>query len=79
MLINLNRDAIAKYKKSIGISKQYKGDLNLFSWTNELSYLEDVEETDEDLAEYDYEDEVNSDMEYNSESEEEEDKEEQEY
>ena len=75
MMINLNRDAIARYKKDIGISKEYKGDLNLFTWKDELSYLEDVEEDDEDLAEYDYEDEVNSDMEDDSDSEEEEEQE----
>lgn len=72
MLINLNKDAIEKYKKNIGITKQYKGDLNLFTWTDELSYLEDVDESAEDLAEYDYEEEANSDMEYSSDSEEEE-------
>ena len=74
MLINLNRDAIAKYKKNVGIKKEYKGDLNLFTWTDELSYLEDVEEDEEDLAEYDYnrEEEVTSDIELHSESEEEE-------
>ena len=68
MLINLNKEAIEKYKKNIGITKEYKGDLNLFSWKDELSYLDDVEETEEDLAEYDYEDVVNSDMEYDSDS-----------
>lgn len=68
MLINLNKEAIEKYKKNIGITKEYKGDLNLFSWKDELSYLDDVEETEEDLAEYDYEEVVNSDMEYDSDS-----------
>ena len=68
MLINLNKESIEKYKKNIGITKEYKGDLNLFSWKDELSYLDDVEETEEDLAEYDYEEVVNSDMEYDSDS-----------
>ena len=72
MLINLNKEAIEKYKKNIGITKQYKGDLDLFKWTDELTYLEDVDEDEEDLAEYDYEDEmINSDMECDSDSEEE--------
>ena len=62
MLINLNRDAVANYKKNVGIKKEYKGDLNLFTWTDELSYLEDVEEDEEDLAEYNVGEEVNSDI-----------------
>ena len=70
MLINLNKDSIEKYKKNIGITKEYKGNLNLFTWMDELSYLEDVDESMEDLAEYDYEEEVNSDMEDSSEEEE---------
>ena len=73
MLINLNKEAIEKYKKNIGITKQYNGDLDLFKWTDELSYLEDVEEDEADLAEYDYEEDlINSDMEYDSDSDEEE-------
>ena len=72
MLINLNKEAIDKYKKNIGITKEYRGDLNVVSWKDELSYLEDVEEDEADLAEYDYEDAVNSDMEYDSEDSEEE-------
>ena len=71
MLINLNREAIANYKKNVGIKEVYKGDLSLFTWTDKLSYLEDVEEDEEDLAEYDRGEEVNSDIELSSESEEE--------
>ena len=43
MLINLNRKAIANYKKNVGIKEVYKGDLSLFTWTDE--------EDEEDLAE----------------------------
>ena len=72
MMINLNKDAIEKYKKDIGITKEYKGNLNLFNWIDELSYLEDIAEDniEEDLAEYEFEEEVNTDMEEESEVEE---------
>ena len=63
MMINLNKKTVDKYKKDVGITQEYKGPLNLFTWEDELSYLHDVEEDEEDLAEYDYEDVVNSDME----------------
>ena len=63
MMINLNQANIEKYKSEVGIKNEYKGRLDLFSWKDELSYLEDVEEDMYDLAEYDYEDQVNSDME----------------
>ena len=72
MMINLNKDAIEKYKKDIGITKEQKGNLNLFNWIDELSYLEDIAEDniEEDLAECDFEEEVNTDMEEESEVEE---------
>ena len=57
MLMNLNDDAIKQYKKNIGITKEYKGSLNLINWKDELAYLEDVEDESEE------EDNVNSDME----------------
>ena len=44
MLMNLNDDAIKQYKKNIGITKEYKGSLNLINWKDELAYLEDVED-----------------------------------
>ena len=55
--MNLNDDAIKQYKKNIGITKEYKGSLNLINWKDELAYLEDVEDESEE------EDNVNSDME----------------
>ena len=69
MMINLNKQIVDKYKKDIGITQEYKGPLNLFTWEDELSYLEDIveDEIEEDLAEYEYEDAVNSDMEDNEE------------
>ena len=57
MLMNLNDDAIKQYKKNIGITKEYKGSLNLIKWKDELTYLEDVEDESEE------EDNINSDME----------------
>ena len=57
MLMNLNDDAIKQYKKNIGITKEYKGSLNLINWKDELAYLEDVEDESEE------EDNINSDME----------------
>ena len=57
MLMNLNDDAIKQYKKNIGITKEYKGSLNLINWKDQLAYLEDVEDESEE------EDIVNSDME----------------
>ena len=63
MMINLNKENIEKYKKNIGITTEYNGSLDLFTWKDELSYLADIEEDEDDLAEYEYEDEVNSDME----------------
>ena len=63
MMINLNQANIEKYKSEVGIKSEYKGRLDLFSWKDELNYLEDVEEDMFDMAEYDYEDQVNSDME----------------
>ena len=55
--MNLNDDAIKQYKKNIGITKEYKGSLNLINWKDELAYLEDVEDESEE------EDNINSDME----------------
>ena len=72
MMINLNKENIEKYKKNVGITTEYNGTLDLFTWKDELSYLGDIEEDEDDLAEYEYEDEVNSDMENASENEEEE-------
>lgn len=73
MMINLNKENIEKYKTNVGITTEYNGPLDLFTWKDELGYLGDIEEDEDDLAEYEYEDEVNSDMENASENEEEED------
>ena len=42
MMINLNKKTVDKYKKDVGITEEYKGPLNLFTWEDELSYLHDT-------------------------------------
>ena len=59
MLMTLNDDAIKQYKKNIGITKEYKGNLNLINWKDEVS-LERIADYEEESEE---EDVINSDME----------------
>ena len=68
MLMTLNDDAIKKYKKNIGITKEYKGNLNLINWKDEVS-LERIADYEEESEE---EDMINSDMESEQEDQEEE-------
>ena len=60
MLMNLNDDAIKQYKKNIGITKEYKGNLKLIKWKDELAYLENIADVEDKSEE---EDVINSDME----------------
>ena len=62
MMINLNQQAVKKFKENNKISKLYDGDLRLINWEDEMNYLEDVE-VDSD------EDEVYSDMEFSEDDE----------
>ena len=62
MMINLNQQAVKKFKENNKISKLYDGDLRLVNWEDEMNYLEDVE-VDSD------EDEVYSDMEFSEDDE----------
>lgn len=68
MLMTLNDDAIKQYKKNIGITKEYKGNLNLINWKDEVS-LERIADYEEESEE---EDVINSDMESEQEDQEEE-------
>ena len=68
MLMTLNDDAIKQYKKNIGITKEYKGNLNLINWKDEVS-LERIADYEEESEE---EDMINSDMESEQEDQEEE-------
>ena len=61
-MINLNQQAVKKFKENNKISKLYDGDLRLVNWEDEMNYLEDVE-VDSD------EDEVYSDMEFSEDDE----------
>ena len=69
MMINLNQDIIKWYKDNIGIKEEYKGDINVINWEDEMS---DIDNIGEELLESDEDEyEVNSDMESESEQEEE--------
>ena len=84
MLMTLNDDAIKQYKKNIGITKEYKGNLNLIKWKDEVSLESIFDYEDESVVDYedesvvDHEDEsegedvINSDMESEQECQEEE-------
>ena len=68
MKINLNQDIINWYKDNIGIKEEYKGDINVINWEDEMSDIDNIgEELESDEDEY----EVNSDMKMESEQEEE--------
>ena len=68
MMINLNQDVIKWYKENIGIKEEYKGDINVINWEDEMSDIDNIgEELESDEDEY----EVNSDMKSESEQEEE--------
>ena len=62
MMINLNQQAVKKFKENNKISKLYDGDLRLVNWEDEMNYLEDVEVVSD-------EDEVYSDMEFSEDDE----------